>query len=94
MTSSVNFLDSHSTTPMGPKLYVLWAQANVLAGYRYSVEARLGSESVSDGVAMLPVTWTTFGSAAATERVSRIGLGSGSLAHVSPPGAKSGCHSQ
>jgi len=68
MTSSVNFPDSESTTPMDPTLYLLWAQANVFAGYRYSVEARPGSESVSDGVATIAVTWTNYGSAAATER--------------------------
>ena len=50
MTSSVNFPEQKSTTPMDPKLYLLWAQANAFGGYRYSVEARPGSESVSDGV--------------------------------------------
>ena len=46
MTSSVNFPDADSTTPMDPKLYLLWAQANIAAGYRYSVEARPGSQSM------------------------------------------------
>jgi hypothetical protein len=67
MTSSVNFLDSHSTTPMDPELYLLWAHANAFAGYRYSVEAR-PAESVSDGGATITVTWTNYGAAAATER--------------------------
>jgi hypothetical protein len=68
MTSSVNFPDSGSTTQMDPKLYVLWAQANIQAGYRYSVEARPGSQSIHDGVATVPVSWTNYGSAAATEK--------------------------
>lgn len=67
MTSSFNFPGVNSTTPMDPALYLLWAQANVVAGYRYSVEARSGSPSVSDGKATLAVTWTNYGSAAATE---------------------------
>lgn len=67
MTSSYNFPAVDSTTAMNPALYLLWAQANVAAGYRYSVEARPGSESVRDGVAKLDVTWTNYGSAAATE---------------------------
>jgi hypothetical protein len=68
MTSSVNFPDSESTTPMDPTLYLLWAQANIFAGYRYSVEAQPGSESVKDGAATIAVNWTNYGSAAATER--------------------------
>jgi hypothetical protein len=68
MTSSVNFPHEGSTTPMDPKLYLLWAQANVFAGYRYSVEAQAGSQSVSDGAATIAVTWTNYGSAAATEK--------------------------
>lgn len=68
MTSSVNFPDSGSTTPMDPKLYLLWAQANIAAGYRYSVEARPGSESMSNGAASVAVCWTNYGAAAATEK--------------------------
>jgi hypothetical protein len=68
MTSSYNFPDVDSATSMNPALYLLWAQANVSAGYRYSVEARPGSESVRDGVATIAVTWTNYGSAAATEK--------------------------
>jgi hypothetical protein len=68
MTSSYNFPDVDSATSMNPALYLLWAQANVSAGYRYSVEARPGSESVRDGVATIAVTWTNYGSAGATEK--------------------------
>jgi hypothetical protein len=68
MTSSVNFPDSGSTAPMDPKLYLQWAQTNVIAGYRYSVEARAGSESVSDGAATIATSWTNYGSAAAFEK--------------------------
>ncbi|WP_244324241.1 hypothetical protein [Mycobacterium timonense] len=67
MTSSFNFPAVDSSTPMDPALYVLWAQANVAAGYRYSVEARQESQSVNDGKATLGVTWTNYGAAAATE---------------------------
>ncbi|MEE6179249.1 hypothetical protein [Mycobacterium sp. 050134] len=67
MTSSYNFADAGSTTPMNPALYLLWAQANVSAGYRYSVEARAGSQSVRDGAATISVAWTNYGSAAAVE---------------------------
>ena len=42
MTSSANFPDRDSTSAMDPKLYLLWAQANTSAGYRYSVEATAG----------------------------------------------------
>ena len=31
---------------MDPALYLLWAQTNIVAGYRYSVEARPGSQSL------------------------------------------------
>lgn len=72
MTSSINFPDQDATSPMDPKLYVLWAQANATAGYRYSVEARPGSQALQDkdkgGVASISVTWTNYGAAAATEK--------------------------
>lgn len=68
MTSSINFPDQDATSPMDPKLYVLWAQANATAGYRYSVEARTGSQSLQDNVAAISVNWTNYGSAAATEK--------------------------
>jgi hypothetical protein len=68
MTSNVDFEDTNSTTPMDPALYLLWAQTNIAAGYRYSVEARPGSQSLRDGVASIAVTWTNYGSAAATEK--------------------------
>ncbi|ATO61782.3 MULTISPECIES: hypothetical protein [Mycobacterium avium complex (MAC)] len=67
MTSSFNFPAVDASTPMDPALYLLWAQANVVAGYRYSAEARQGSQSLADGKATLDVTWTNYGSAAATE---------------------------
>ncbi len=69
MTSSVNFPESSLTftTPMDPKLYLLWANANVDAGYRYSVDARPGSGALRDNAATIAVTWTNYGSAAATE---------------------------
>ncbi|MGZ4584418.1 MAG: hypothetical protein ACXVYI_08665 [Mycobacterium sp.] len=68
MTSSVNFPDRDSTSAMDPKLYLLWAQANASAGYRYSVEAGPGSQSLVGNVASISVEWTNYGSAAATER--------------------------
>lgn len=67
MTSSFNFPAVDSTTPMDPALFLLWAKANIVAGYRYSVETQPGSPSVGDGKATLSVTWTNYGSAAATE---------------------------
>ncbi len=71
MTSSINFPDRSSTSAMDPKLYLIWAQANASAGYRYSVEARPGSQSIQDSkqgnVASISVAWTNYGSAAATE---------------------------
>ena len=67
MTSSVNFPDRDSTSAMDPKLYLLWAQANASAGYRYSVEARPGSQSIQGKVATISAVWTNYGSAAATE---------------------------
>lgn len=69
MTSSSNFPDENATSPMDPKLYVLWAQANATAGYRYSVEAKPGSQGLQDGkAATISVVWTNYGSAAATEK--------------------------
>ncbi len=68
MTSSINFPDQAATAPMDPKLYLLWAQANVVAGYRYSVEARPGSQALEGKVATISVTWTNFGAAAAIEK--------------------------
>jgi hypothetical protein len=68
MTSSVNFPDRDLTSAMDPKLYLLWAQANASAGYRYSVEARPGSQSMQGRVATIVVVWTNYGSAAATEQ--------------------------
>ncbi len=68
MTSSVNFPHRDSTSAMYPKLYLLWAQANTSAGYRYSVEARPGSQSIQGKVATISVAWTNYGSAAATEQ--------------------------
>lgn len=68
MTSSVNFPDSRSDKAMDPSLYLQWAQANVIAGYRYSVSARAGSESVRDRVATIAATWTNYGAAAAIEK--------------------------
>ena len=53
---------------MDPNLYLLWAQANASAGYRYSVEARPGSQSIQGKVATISVVWTNYGSAAATEQ--------------------------
>jgi hypothetical protein len=67
MTSSYNFPAVDSTTPMDPALYLLWAQANVSAGYRYSAEARAGSQSAPDGMPTVSVVWTNYGSAATTE---------------------------
>jgi hypothetical protein len=68
MTSSVNFPDSDATGAMDLSLYLLWAQANTSAGYRYSVEARQGSQSVQGKIATISVVWTNYGSAAATEQ--------------------------
>ncbi|KAA1248339.1 hypothetical protein F0Q45_21115 [Mycobacterium simiae] len=69
MTSSINFPDENTTSPMDPKLYALWSQANATAGYRYSVEAKPGSQGLRDGkVATISVVWTNYGSAAATEK--------------------------
>lgn len=67
MTSNCDFADTDSTVPMDPALYLLWARTNVVAGYRYSVEAQQGSQSLGDGVAKIAVTWTNYGSAAAIE---------------------------
>jgi hypothetical protein len=68
MTSSANFPDRDSTSAMDSKLYLLWAQANTSAGYRYSVEARPGSQSIQGKVATISVEWTNYGSAAVTEQ--------------------------
>ena len=46
MTSSAKFPDRDSTSAMDPKLYLIWAQANSSAGYRYSVETQPGSQSM------------------------------------------------
>jgi len=70
MTSSARFPDRDSTSAMDPKLYLLWAQANASAGYRYSVEARPGSQSIQGKVATISVVWTNYGSAAAVEQWS------------------------
>jgi hypothetical protein len=67
MTSSYNFPAVNSGSVMDPALYLLWAQANVAAGYRYSVQAQTESPSERDGVRTLSVVWTNYGSAAATE---------------------------
>jgi hypothetical protein len=67
MTSSFNFPDRESNSAMDPKLYVLWAQANAASGYRYSVEARSGSQSVQGNAATILAVWTNYGSAAVTE---------------------------
>ncbi|WP_372511999.1 hypothetical protein [Mycobacterium bohemicum] len=68
MTSSFNFPAVDSASAMDPALYLLWAQANVAAGYRYSVEARPDSQSVRDRVATISVVWTNHGAAAAVEK--------------------------
>ncbi|AKN16298.1 hypothetical protein B586_06580 [Mycobacterium haemophilum DSM 44634] len=67
MTSSASFPDRDSTSAMDPRLYRLWAQANAAAGYRYSVEARPGSQSIQGNVATIAVVWTNYGSAATSE---------------------------
>ncbi len=68
MTSSYNFPDVDSTTSMDPDLYLLWAQANASAGYRYSVEVRPGSQSMRGKLASMSVVWTNQGAAAAIEK--------------------------
>ncbi|MCV7031545.1 hypothetical protein [Mycobacterium sherrisii] len=68
MTASANFPDRDATAAMDPKLYALWAQANAAAGYRYSVQARPGSQSIQGTVASISVEWTNYGSAASTEQ--------------------------
>ncbi len=68
LTSNTDFADTDSKTPMDPALYALWARTNIVAGYRYSVEARPGSQSVRDSVTAITVNWTNYGSAAATEK--------------------------
>lgn len=68
MTSSADFPDRDATAAMDPKLFLLWGKANTAAGYRYSVEAKPGSQSIQGKVATISVVWTNYGSAAATER--------------------------
>ncbi len=68
MTSSVNFADRDARSAMDPSLFLLWAQANTSAGYRYSVEGRPGSQSLQGKVATISVAWTNYGSAVATEQ--------------------------
>ena len=68
MTSSANFGDRDATSTMDRGLYSLWALANATAGYRYSVEAQPGSQSIQGKVASISVAWTNYGSAAATEK--------------------------
>jgi hypothetical protein len=70
MTSSAKFPDRDSTSAMDPTLYRFWAKANASAGYRYSVEARPGSQSIQGSVATISVVWTNYGSAAAIEQWS------------------------
>ncbi|EUA38437.1 hypothetical protein I549_5480 [Mycobacterium avium subsp. avium 2285 (R)] len=67
MTSSADFPDRDATSAMDPELYLLWGQANTSAGYRYSVEAKPGSQSIQGKVASISVVWTNYGAAAATE---------------------------
>jgi len=67
MTSSAKFPDRDSTSAMDPKLYLIWAQANSSAGYRYSVETQPDSQSMQGTTATIAVVWTNYGSAAATE---------------------------
>ncbi|MCV7089840.1 hypothetical protein [Mycobacterium interjectum] len=68
MTSSVNFADRESRSAMDPGLFLLWAQANTSAGYRYSVEGRPGSQSLQGKAATISVAWTNYGAAVATEQ--------------------------
>lgn len=49
MTSSYNFPAVDSSSPMDPALYLLWARANVVAGYRYTAEAQAGSQTFREG---------------------------------------------
>jgi hypothetical protein len=67
MTSSADFPDRDATAAMDPKLFLLWARANTSAGYRYSVAAKPGSQSIQGKIATISVEWTNYGSAAATE---------------------------
>ncbi|MCV7352071.1 hypothetical protein H7K15_18270 [Mycobacterium parmense] len=68
MTSSTDFPDRDATSAMDPALYPIWAQANSSSGYRYSVEAQPGSQSIHGKVASISVVWTNYGSAATTEQ--------------------------
>ncbi|BBX63172.1 hypothetical protein MSAS_23460 [Mycobacterium saskatchewanense] len=67
MTSSTGFPDRDAGSAMDPKLYSLWSHANIFAGYRYSAEAKPGSQSIQGSTAAISVVWTNYGSAAATE---------------------------
>jgi hypothetical protein len=67
MTSSAKFPDRDSPSAMDPKLYLLSAQANSSAGYRYSVEAQAGSQTIQRKTATIAVVWTNYGSKAAAE---------------------------
>jgi len=67
MTSSTGFPDWDSKSEMDPAQYLLWAKANAAAGFRYSVEAQPGSQSIQGNNATISVVWTNDGSAAATE---------------------------
>ncbi|SPM35270.1 hypothetical protein MRAB57_3093 [Mycobacterium rhizamassiliense] len=67
MTSSANFPGRDSTSAMDRGAYARWAQVNATAGYRYSVDAQPGSQSIQGKVASISVVWTNYGSAAATE---------------------------
>lgn len=67
MTSSVNFPDRDAAEPMPDELFGLWSRANAFAGYRYSVEAAGGTESLNGGVAAVDVRWMNDGAAAAAE---------------------------
>ena len=67
MTSSADFPDRDAAAAMDPKLFLLWARANTSAGYRYSVAAKPGSQSIQGKIATISVEWTNYGSAAATE---------------------------
>lgn len=55
MTSSADFPDRDAASAMDPKLFLLWGKANTSAGYRYSVEAQPGSQSIQGKVATISV---------------------------------------
>ncbi len=81
MTSSVNFPDRDAAEPMRDDLFGLWSRANAFAGYRYSVEAVSGTESLNGGVAAVDVRWTNDGAAAVAEDWAA------SYQVIDPPGA-------